>query len=123
MSSRQSGSKKTVGVRLDRELYAILEQEAAKASVSPTTLAASLLAEALARGGPTPSADPRVDAILDTLERIERELPGRIASIFRPAAPKPERPTSRPRTATLDEYLQVRLKADAGDPPDEEEDP
>jgi hypothetical protein len=115
-------AKKPVGVRLEPELYALLEQAAAAEGVSPTTHAAHLIAQALQGEAVSPSDDTKLDALLDALERIERELPARVAAelIARasaPSSPPGDSSSRRPRPAgmTLQDYLKVRLDEDAAE--------
>jgi len=69
---------KTIGVRLNGEAEAALEQEALRRGMKPTTAARELILEALSGAGSRAVA-ARLDEIEGLISRIDRELPDRIA--------------------------------------------
>lgn len=71
-------SGRTIGVRLNGQTNAALEEEALRRGMKPTTAARELILEALSGAGSRAFA-ARLDEIEALLSRIERELPERIA--------------------------------------------
>lgn len=91
-----ANGKKALGIRLDDELYAILQQEARGRDIPPTTLAGLLLQEALQHAGGE-DHEQQLGSILAAVERLERELPRRVVATMLEALPavKPARPPRR----------------------------
>lgn len=77
---------KTIGVRLNVEAEAALEQEALRRGLKPTTAARELILEALSAASSRNIA-VRLEEIEAFLGRIERELPDRIAISLSRLAP------------------------------------
>ena len=105
-------AKKPVSVRLDPEVYALLEEAAAAEDVPATTLATRFIEQALRGEAHVEPADEKLDAVLDALERIERELPARVASALGGQPSKPGKPSaarSRSDATSLQDYLKGRL--------------
>lgn len=97
-----NSEKKALGLRLDLELYHLLKAEARERGIAPTTLAGLLLQEALQREG---AAEEELDLVLATIERLERELPRRVAAALLEAPPTvPVRPPKR-NGMTFEEFL------------------
>jgi len=93
---------KTIGIRLPPDLQTLLEDEASKRGLKPTSLAAKLVSEALTRSG-TP-VEAKLEQLQATLDRLERELPIRIRSAFSTGAGNPA-PAAQPGFMTLHDWV------------------
>jgi hypothetical protein len=73
-------AKRPVGVRLEAELYDLLEQQARSAGLKPTPFAGRLLSQALVGGASVSPERAGLETVIDTVERLERALPARVAA-------------------------------------------